>query len=70
MQSDDDNFWQKCYQESKKSGDPLFSNLIYLVVLHYLEKQETQTLRLFNSTLYVALPTNTQNTFKLTPGRS
>jgi len=70
MRSDDDNFWQKCYQESKKSGDALFSNLIYLVVLHYLEKQETQKLRLFNSTLYVALPTNTQNTFKLTPDRS
>jgi len=41
------------------------SHLTYLVVVHYLAKQETQKLRLFTETLYVALPTNTQNTFKL-----
>jgi len=62
------NFWQKCYEETKKSDDALFSHLTYLVVLHYLAKQETQKLRFFTSTLYVALPTNTQNTFKLSPG--
>jgi len=45
--SDYDNFLQKCYEESKKSGDALFSHLTYLVVLHYLAKQETQKLRLF-----------------------
>ena len=39
----------------------------YLVVLHYRAKQEIQKLRLFTSTLYVSLPTNTQNTFKLAP---
>ena len=31
------------------------------MVLHYLAKQETQKLRLFSETLYVALPTNTKH---------
>jgi len=36
------------YQESRKSDDAaLFSHLTYLVLLHYLAKQETQKLRLF-----------------------
>jgi len=30
--------WQKCYWQSKKSDDVLFSHLIYLVLLHYLAK--------------------------------
>jgi len=34
--------WQKCYRESKKSDDVLFSHLTYLVLLHYLAKWETQ----------------------------
>ena len=39
--SDYDNFWQKCYWESKKSEDALFSHLTNLVLLHYLAKEET-----------------------------
>ena len=39
------------------------------MVLHYFAKWETQKLRIFTTTLYVVLPTNTQNTFKLSPGR-
>jgi len=34
-------------QESRKSDDALFSHLTYLVLLHYLAKQEIQKLRLF-----------------------
>jgi len=40
--SDYHNFWQKCLWESGKSDDALFSHLTYLVLLHYLAKQETQ----------------------------
>ena len=36
------NFWLKCYWESKKSDDALFSHLTYLVLLHCLAKEETQ----------------------------
>jgi len=36
------------------------------VLLHYPAKQETQKLRLFTWTRFIALPTNT---FKLSPGR-
>jgi len=36
--SDYDNFWLKCYWESKKSYDALFSHLTYVVLLHYLAK--------------------------------
>jgi len=37
-----DNVWQKCYWESKKSDNAVFSHLTYLVLQHYLAKQETQ----------------------------
>ena len=44
--------WQQFLAEvllkSKKSDDALFSHLTYLVVLHYLAKQETQKLRPFH----------------------
>ena len=40
--SDCDNFCQKCYRESKKSDDALFSYPTYLVLQHYLAKEETQ----------------------------
>jgi len=40
--SDCDNFWQKCYWESKKSDDALFSQLTSPVLQHYLAKEETQ----------------------------
>jgi len=32
--SDCDNFWQKCYWESKKSDNALFCHLTYLVLQH------------------------------------
>jgi len=32
----------KCYQETKKSDNALFSHLTYLVLQHYLAKEETQ----------------------------
>ena len=35
-------FWQKCYWESRKSDDALCSHLTYLVLQHYLAKEETQ----------------------------
>jgi len=37
-------------------------------LLHYLGKQETQKLNVFTLALHAGLPTNTQNTFKLSPG--
>ena len=40
--SDSDNFWQKCYWESKETDDALFSHLTYLVIQHYFAKEETQ----------------------------
>ena len=40
-------FLQKFYKESKESDDALFFHLTYLVVLHYLAKQETQKSHLF-----------------------
>jgi len=39
---DYDNFWQKCYWESKKSDDALFSHLTYIMLQYYLAKEETQ----------------------------
>ena len=35
-------FLAKCYRESKKSEYALFSHLTYLVLQHYLAKEETQ----------------------------
>jgi len=35
-------FWPKCYWESQKSDDALFSHLTYLVLQHYFAKEETQ----------------------------
>ena len=35
-------FWQKCYGESWKSDDALFSHLTCIVLRHYLAKEETQ----------------------------
>jgi len=31
-----------CYRESRESDDALFSHLTYLVLQHYLAKEETQ----------------------------
>jgi len=42
LDNDYDNFWQKCYWASKKSRDALFFHLTYLVLQHYLVKEETQ----------------------------
>jgi len=41
-QFDCNNFWQKCYWQSKKSDDALLSRLTYLVLQHCLAKEETQ----------------------------
>ena len=44
--SDYDNFWLKCYWESKESDYTLFSHLTYLVLQHYtLQKRKPRRQR-------------------------
>jgi len=40
-------FWHKCCRESRQSNYTLFYHLTWLMLLHYLGKQETRKLRLF-----------------------